>query len=82
MLTLEQLNPSQRIREDLDRPYEKESLGALLLDFLVYYGSDFPYSTSFISVKECKLIPKDGQEWIGDKYPDNLVVQCLMNPGE
>jgi non-canonical poly(A) RNA polymerase PAPD5/7 len=60
---------------------ETESLGALLADFMFYYGIEFPYTTSYISVAEGKLLPKESAEWITNKIPDALVIQCLINPG-
>lgn len=60
---------------------ENESLGLLLLDFMTYYGVDFPYTTSYISVTEGKLLPKECAPWINTKVPDRLAVQCLLRPG-
>ncbi|KAJ7157362.1 hypothetical protein C8R46DRAFT_909176 [Mycena filopes] len=77
---LQQLNPSQRPQEYIDKPMETESLGALLADFLFYYGASFPYAKSYISVTEGKLLPKESAEWITNKLPDGLAIQCLVNP--
>lgn len=77
----EQLNPSKRPQDYLDKPMESESLGALLTDFMFYYGIKFPYASSYISVTEGKLLPKESAEWITNKVPDALVIQCLINPG-
>lgn len=77
----EQLNPSKRPQDYLDKPMETESLGALLTDFMFYYGIKFPYASSYISVTEGKLLPKESVEWITNKVPDALVIQCLINPG-
>ncbi|KAJ7827188.1 hypothetical protein B0H13DRAFT_2214461 [Mycena leptocephala] len=75
-----QLNPSKRPPDYIDKPMETESLGALLADFMFYYGIEFPYTTSYISVAEGKLLPKESAEWITNKIPDALVIQCLINP--
>lgn len=73
-----QLNPSSRPEEQIQKPYESESLGRLFTNFLTYYGQDFPYSTSYISVTEGKLLPKEKAEWIKTKVPDRLAIQCLL----
>ncbi|KAJ7144775.1 hypothetical protein C8R43DRAFT_1070614 [Mycena crocata] len=75
-----QLNPSKRPQDYIDKPIETESLGALLADFMFYYGIEFPYSASYISVTEGKLLPKESAEWITNKAPDGLAIQCLLNP--
>ncbi|KAJ7045207.1 hypothetical protein C8F04DRAFT_1343864 [Mycena alexandri] len=75
-----QLNPSQRPQDYIDKPIETESLGSLLADFLFYYGASFPYTTSYISVSEGQLLPKKSAEWITNKVPDGLAIQCLINP--
>ncbi|KAJ7760112.1 hypothetical protein DFH07DRAFT_918810 [Mycena maculata] len=75
-----QLNPSKRPQDYIDKPMETESLGALLADFLFYYGIEFPYATSYISVTEGKLLPKESAGWITNKVPDGLAIQCLVNP--
>ncbi|KAJ7083322.1 hypothetical protein B0H15DRAFT_850579 [Mycena belliarum] len=75
-----QLNPSKRPQEYIDKPVESESLGALLADFMFYYGIEFPYATSYISVQEGKLLPKSSAHWITNKTPDALSIQCLVNP--
>ncbi|KAJ6601034.1 hypothetical protein DFH09DRAFT_1126548 [Mycena vulgaris] len=75
-----QLNPSKRPQEYIDKPMESESLGALLTDLMFYYGIEFPYATSYISVAEGKLLPKASAEWITNKVPDGLAIQCLVNP--
>ncbi|KAF7352450.1 Non-canonical poly(A) RNA polymerase PAPD5 [Mycena venus] len=75
-----QLNPSKRPQDYIDKPMETESLGALLADFMFYYGIEFPYATSYISVTEGKLLPKESAKWITNKAPDGLAIQCLINP--
>ncbi|KAJ6541593.1 hypothetical protein B0H19DRAFT_1173733 [Mycena capillaripes] len=75
-----QLNPSKRPQDYIDKPMETESLGALLADFMFYYGIEFPYTTSYISVAEGKLLPKESAAWITNKVPDGLAIQCLLNP--
>ncbi|KAF9469521.1 hypothetical protein BDZ94DRAFT_1242597 [Collybia nuda] len=77
-----QLNPSKRPQSFLDNPMETESLGSLVIDFFFYYGLEFPYATSYISVTEGKLLPKESAPWI--KIPagnqQRLSIQCLVNP--
>ncbi|KAJ7657010.1 hypothetical protein DFH06DRAFT_1199014 [Mycena polygramma] len=75
-----QLNPSKRPQDYIDKPMETESLGSLVADFMFYYGIEFPYATSYISVAEGKLLPKESAEWISNKVPDALAIQCLLNP--
>ncbi|KAJ7360862.1 Nucleotidyltransferase [Mycena albidolilacea] len=75
-----QLNPSKRPPDYIDKPMETESLGALLADFMFYYGIEFPYTTSYISPSEGKLLPKESAKWITNKVPDGLAIQCLINP--
>ncbi|KAJ7054681.1 Nucleotidyltransferase, partial [Mycena amicta] len=75
-----QLNPSQRPAEYITKPMVNESLGALLADFLFYYGLHFPYATSYISVTLGKLLPKESAEWINNKTPNALAIQCLVDP--
>lgn len=76
-----QLNPGNRPSEFINKPTESESLGTLLMDFMHYYGVDFPYATSYISVTEGKLLLKESAEWITNKNPEALAVQCLLRPG-
>ncbi|KAJ7238767.1 Nucleotidyltransferase [Mycena haematopus] len=75
-----QLNPSKRPQDYIDKPMETESLGALLADFMFYYGIEFPYATSYICVSEGKLLPKESAKWITNKLPNGLAIQCLVNP--
>ncbi|KAJ7213560.1 hypothetical protein GGX14DRAFT_619000 [Mycena pura] len=75
-----QLNPGKRPQDYVDKPTETESLGALLADFLLYYGICYPYATLYISVTESRLLPKDSAEWITNKTPNGLAIQCLVNP--
>ena len=75
------LNPSKRPTEFITKPRETESLGALLTDFMFYYGVNFPYSTSYISVTNGKLLPKASADWINTKIPDRLAIQCLVHSG-
>ena len=76
------LNPAERPEEFILHPLESGSLGTLLLDFFDYYGSAFPYDVSYISVTEGKLLPKETADWINDRHPGSLAVQCLVNPGQ
>ena len=59
-----------------------ESLGALTMDFLLYYGTTFPYATSYISVTEGRLLPKATAPWIKTKVTESLAIQCLVQPGK
>lgn len=78
-----QLNPSKRPPEFINKPIETESLGSLLTDFFFYYGLEFPYATSYISITEGKLLPKASVSWI--KSPggnqERISIQCLVEPG-
>jgi Cid1 family poly A polymerase len=75
------VNPSKRAQEFLDKPIEMESLGLLLTDFFFYYALEFPYSTSYISVTEGKVLPKESADWITKKDADRLAIQCIVNSG-
>jgi non-canonical poly(A) RNA polymerase PAPD5/7 len=61
---------------------ETESLGLLLTDFLFYYGLEFSYTTSYISVTEGKVLPKTSADWIKLKDADRLAIQCIVNSGK
>lgn len=74
-----QVNPSNRAQEFLDQPMETQSLGLLLTDFLFYYALEFPYTTSYVSVTEGKVLPKTSADWIKLKNADRLAIQCLVN---
>ncbi|KAJ7641073.1 hypothetical protein FB45DRAFT_999905 [Roridomyces roridus] len=76
-----QLNPTNRPREYLDKPMETLSLGALLTDWLFYYGTQFPYATSYISATEGRIGLKEQAEWVLKKNGGGLAIECLVNPG-
>ncbi|KAL0571646.1 hypothetical protein V5O48_010319 [Marasmius crinis-equi] len=76
-----QLNPGKRSRECIDSPMESGSLGILLTDFLMYYGAEFPYNDSYISVSEGKLLPKSSVDWIKDSPELRISIECLVVPG-
>jgi Cid1 family poly A polymerase len=77
------LNPANRPSESIDKVLESGSLGTILLDFLHYYGTTFPYDDSYISVTQGKLLPKESADWISDNgRRDKLVIQCLVDPGK
>jgi non-canonical poly(A) RNA polymerase PAPD5/7 len=82
ILCLWKLNPAQRSSESIDDPLKTGSLGTTLMDFLLYYGTNFPYEDSYISVTQGKLLPKESADWINHNKRHKLVVQCLVNPGE
>ncbi|KAG5641331.1 hypothetical protein DXG03_005488 [Asterophora parasitica] len=67
------VNPSKRPQEYIDKPFESESLGFLMTDFMFYYGFGFPYATSYVSTAEGKLLPKEEKS-------ESLSVRCLINP--
>jgi non-canonical poly(A) RNA polymerase PAPD5/7 len=74
------MNPSKRAQEFIDKPMETESLGLLLTDFFFYYALEFPYTTSYISVTEGKILPKKSADWINqNQNADRLSVQCVLN---
>jgi hypothetical protein len=82
-LGLWKLNPANRPSEYIDKAVESGSLGTILMDFLHYYGTTFPYDDSYISVTQGKLLPKESADWINDNgRRDRLVIQCLVDPGE
>ncbi|KAI8981329.1 hypothetical protein BD414DRAFT_97463 [Trametes punicea] len=75
-----QLNPMGRPAAYIERPLESESLGVLLMDFLQYYADLFPYSSSYVSVTQGKLLPKEDKGWTNAAHPESLCIECLMNP--
>ncbi|KAJ8520861.1 hypothetical protein ONZ45_g2350 [Pleurotus djamor] len=75
-----QLNPTHCPQEDIDDPAARQSLGKLLIDLLRYYGAQFDYSQSYISVSQCKVLPKADASWINPQKPLSLAIQCLVKP--
>ncbi|TFK42144.1 hypothetical protein BDQ12DRAFT_710433 [Crucibulum laeve] len=75
-----QLNPGNHPPTYLSSPLGSRSLGLLLRDFMQYYGVTFPYIESYISISEGCLMPKERAEWIDNREPGRLVVQCPMYP--
>ncbi|KAI0640193.1 hypothetical protein C8Q77DRAFT_1214485 [Trametes polyzona] len=75
-----QLNPAGRPAAYIERPLESESLGVLLMDFLKYYADEFPYETSYVSVAQGKVLPKEEKGWENASRPESLCIECLMNP--
>lgn len=71
-----------RPAEDIHDPLTSHSLGTLLLDFLKYYATEFPYESSYISVTNSKLLLKEDKGWESTAEPERLSIQCLINPGE
>lgn len=74
-----QVNPMQRPIEFIEHPMEFESLGALLLDLLIYYTEMFAYETSRICIES-----PDGSVLTKPPTTDSfsLSIACLVNPGE
>ena len=64
------------------KPIENEALGGLLMDFLGYYGHDFDYEGSVVSVKEGKLLTKEEKGWVNPHNQYSLAIECILNPGE
>lgn len=60
---------------------DQESLGYLLIDFFEYYHDKFPYTTSFISVLQGGLFPKESKGWVREKQPDALSIESIIDPG-
>ncbi|CDO74406.1 hypothetical protein BN946_scf184867.g4 [Trametes cinnabarina] len=77
-----QLNPMKRPVEFVEQPLASESLGVLLMDFLDYYADVFPYATSYVSVTQGKLLPKEDKGWANATHPEKLCIECLLNPGK
>ncbi|KAI6163613.1 hypothetical protein EDD17DRAFT_1565717 [Pisolithus thermaeus] len=74
-----QVNPNGLHPLRIEDHMRTESLGYLLLDFLKYYGSEFPYETDYISVKAKKRLPKTSAPWISQNCYPHLCVECLTN---
>ena len=79
--SLKQLNPMNRPKDFFDDPVQTESLGHLFMDFLNYYGSEFPYATSYISVNTASIKSKESKGWDAINVPERLCIECLINPG-
>ncbi|THH18618.1 hypothetical protein EW146_g2387 [Bondarzewia mesenterica] len=75
-----QRNPTDRPKEFFENPIQFEAMGHLLMDFLKYYSSDFPYSTSYISVRNASIPSKESKGWVDEKAPERLCIECLINP--
>lgn len=75
-----QLNPMNRPKDFFDDPVQTESLGHLFMDFLNYYGSEFPYATSYISVNTASIKSKESKGWDAINVPERLCIECLINP--
>ena len=60
---------------------ESESLGTLVMDFLDYFGNEFPYSTSYVAAAQGKILPKESLGWTNKDSPEALSIECLVNPG-
>ncbi|KAI0354735.1 Nucleotidyltransferase [Trametes cingulata] len=75
-----QLNPKGRPPAYIEQPLQSESLGVLLMDFLEYYADAFPYGTSYVSVTQGKLLPKEEKGWANTAHPESLCIECLLNP--
>lgn len=75
-----QLNPGKKPSEYINKPMESKSLGILLIDFLHYYGTTFPYDDYYVSVTRGKLLPKESADWINyNGGHDKLCIQCLVD---
>ncbi|KAI0321278.1 hypothetical protein OF83DRAFT_1081077 [Amylostereum chailletii] len=74
-----QLNPANSPQEDMDSPASNRALGILLMDFLKYYATDFPYTTSYISVTNKALLIKADKGW-DTGHADRLSIECLVDP--
>ncbi|TFY82434.1 hypothetical protein EWM64_g1583 [Hericium alpestre] len=68
-----QLNPAKRSKEFLEQPVKSKSLGVLLMDLLKYYGDDFPYIESCISVRDAELKSKEAKVEIGPARIELLI---------
>lgn len=76
-----QLNPGGQPQDYLDNPYENCSLGFILTDFMHWYGIKFPYSTSFISIADGNLLPKDSVNWLSRDVPNRISIQNPIHLG-
>jgi len=73
-------NPTKRPVQYLEHPMEEESLGHLLIDLFGYYASTFPYQTSYVSVAQRALLPKETKGWQNPANSEALAIECLLNP--
>lgn len=56
-------------------------MGLLLMDFFQYYHADFPYETSYISVLQAGLLPKQSKGWLREKHLEALSIESIIDPG-
>ncbi|KZV62021.1 Nucleotidyltransferase [Peniophora sp. CONT] len=76
-----QVNPYELPHASIDDPSANHSLGTLLLQFLQYYATDFPYETSYISVRESAVLLKESKTFHPPRqHSDALVIECMVNP--
>lgn len=75
-----QTNPHNRPKDYFEKPMEAESLGFLLMDFLQYYGREFPYQASYISVLQGGIFPKDAKGWVREAHPEALAIESPLDP--
>lgn len=51
------------------------------MQFLQYYATDFPYETSYISVPEGAVLPKESKAFNPPRQQsDALIIECMVNP--
>ncbi|VDC06711.1 unnamed protein product [Peniophora sp. CBMAI 1063] len=76
-----QVNPYGLPQASIKDPIKTHSLGTLLLQLLQYYTSDFPYETSYISVREGAVLSKETKAFNPPRQQsDALVIECMVNP--
>ncbi|KZT01176.1 Nucleotidyltransferase [Laetiporus sulphureus 93-53] len=75
-----QLNPKKIHLDEIEKPLERESLGRLVLAFLDYYGNEFDYEDSCISITNGGLVSKEDRGWQMPSLPEHLSIECLVNP--
>lgn len=51
------------------------------MDFLQYYGREFPYQASYISVLQGGIFPKDAKGWVREAHPEALAIESPLDPG-
>ncbi|KAJ4477159.1 hypothetical protein J3R30DRAFT_3290946, partial [Lentinula aciculospora] len=78
-----QLNPLNLPPAYISNPFDPgiHSLGRLLADFFVYYGSLFPYGEKYISIAPAGgLKPRAGVTWIKNTTYEKIAIQCVVDP--
>ncbi len=68
-------------KKGIDRPPELMDLGALLLEFLRYYGKEFNNEADAICVKCTTIFSKSSRQWFDPANPLAFAIEDPQNAG-